>query len=453
MNKEKIKTELEQQILSSMISYPDSIPMIYQKVREADFSENNKELFSHLIQVDYSTFDSIGLIIELSKKGLKHWDINLLNGLLLQDNSFERLLFNKVFESFNDLVYSLKVEIFLRKKLHQVKSDFCGLDTLTELYEDVEALLKSNENFKVEQSFSDGLLNILSEIETEIVSESGNVLKTNNFPSFNNSTGGLRGGNLVGICGSYKSGKTTLGLNLVLDFVKQNIPCGFFSLELSETEINRKLLGMLSNISYEVLREPKKLNENEKTRLNKFYQSVKSLPLYLTDKPMSEADIRNKTKYWADRFNVRAVFIDYLGYIRSKKKFESREREVSYYSEYLKSLAKELNITVIVLAQLNRSGKNRPGTENLAESIGLARDCDFLFVTYNPFEIGIKTHGGMNFTESDFIVKLDTTRHTKNKKSFQLRLNDSGNFQEVATEYDNSYSESESRYSLLEDVI
>jgi len=258
---------------------------------------------------------------------------------------------------------------------------------------------------------------------------------------------------LVGICGSYKSGKTTLGLNLILDFVKQNIPCGFFSLELSETEINRKILGMLSCVSYESLREPRKLNEHEKARLNKFYHSVNSLPLYLTDKPMSESDIRNKTKYWVDRFNIKAVFIDYLGYIRSKKRFESREREVSYYSEYLKSLAKELNVTVVVLAQLNRSGKNRPGTENLAESIGLARDCDFLFVTYNPFEIGIKTHGGMNFTEVDYMIRLDTTRHTKHKKSFQLRLNDSGNFQEVATEFDNSYSESEARYSILEDVF
>jgi len=191
MSKLKIKSELEKKILSVMISYPESIPMIYQKVREADFSENNKDLFSCLVQVDYSNFDSTGLIIELSKKGLKHWDIHKINGLFLQGYSLDSLLYNRVFESFNDLVYSLKVENFLSEKLRQVKSDFCGLDTLTELYEDVEALLKSNENFKVEKSFSDGLLDILSEIETEIVSESGNVLKTKNFPSFNNSTGGL----------------------------------------------------------------------------------------------------------------------------------------------------------------------------------------------------------------------------------------------------------------------
>ncbi|MFA6025722.1 MAG: DnaB-like helicase C-terminal domain-containing protein, partial [Ignavibacteriaceae bacterium] len=176
-----------------------------------------------------------------------------------------------------------------------------------------------------------------------------------------------------------------------------------------------------------------------------YFAKKRELPLYISDKPMSELEIRNKAKYWKDRFGVKVIAVDYMGYIRSKRKFDLREREMSYYSEFLKSLAKELDITVIALAQLNRTGRQNPGTENLAESIALARDCDFLFVVYNILESGIDPGNSLSFTESDFMLKLDTTRHTKSKKQIQIRLNEDGIFEEIATEYDNNYVEKYSK--------
>jgi len=122
---------------------------------------------------------------------------------------------------------------------------------------------------------------------------------------------------------------------------------------------------------------------------------------------------------------------------------------MSYYSGFLKQLAKELNITIIVLAQLNRKGRQEPSTENLAESIALARDCDFLFITFNPLEMGIKKDKNINYEESHFLVKLDTTRHTRFKRQFLLYMNDDGNFVEVATEYDNEYLNQQSNSYAL----
>lgn len=452
MDKLRIKENLEFEILSCMISNPDSIKEVYQKVKESDFSKDNKELFSELIQID-SNMDTTGIILELSKKNLESWSYDSLTELMLKDVSFESLIYNKIFERFKDLTYSIKAEEILKDKIEKIKTDFCGLDTISELQSDIETILKSNDSFKIEKSFSESLTDIFSEIETEIISDKSQALKTKNFPSFNNCTGGLRPGNLCGIAGAYKSGKTTLSLNIILDYVKQNIPCGYISLEMNQTELNRKLLGMLSNISYEVLREPKKLQDKEKSNLSDIYKSMKNYPLYISDNLMSETDIRSKAKFWKEKFNIQVVCIDYIGLIKSKKKFESREREMSFYSEYLKLLAKELNIIVIALAQLNRTGRKQPGTENLAESIGLARDCDFLFITYNPFEIDIKQFGSIKFTESDFICRLDTTRHTKHKKSFLLRLEDSGNFNEIASEFDNSYMNTGAIYSLIDNDI
>jgi len=112
---------------------------------------------------------------------------------------------------------------------------------------------------------------------------------------------------------------------------------------------------------------------------------------------------------------------------------------MSYYSGFLKQMAKELDIVIIVLAQLNRQGRKEPSTEYLAESIALARDCDFLFIIYNPVEIGIYKDQSIDYNESHFLVKLDTTRHTRFKKQFLLCMNDDSNFIEIATEYNNDY--------------
>lgn len=196
---------------------------------------------------------------------------------------------------------------------------------------------------------------------------------------------------------------------------------------------------MLSKVEYENLRDPKKLDDNAKNKIDSLFKKKLLLPLYTSDKLMTEQELKAKARYWKERFGVKVICIDYLGYIRSNKKFDTREREMSYYSGFLKQVAKELDIVVIVLAQLNRQGRKEATTENLAESIALARDCDFLFITFNPLVMGIKKDKNIEYNESHFIVKLDTTRHTRFKKQFLLKMNDDGNFIEIATEYDNEY--------------
>jgi replicative DNA helicase len=129
---------------------------------------------------------------------------------------------------------------------------------------------------------------------------------------------------------------------------------------------------------------------------------------------------------------------------------------MSYHSGFLKQMAKELDIVIIVLAQLNRQGRKEPSTEYLAESIALARDCDFLFIIYNPLEIGIYRDQDIEYNESHFLVKLDTTRHTRFKKQFLLTMNDDSNFVETATEYNNDYLErlvEENKHLLYEEKI
>lgn len=439
-NLNQIKDELELQILSVMVNDPENIPAIMQRVKADDFSKENRLLFLKFTELS-GIKDSMNLILQLSKANINGWTLAELNKLQSKGNEFtlERLYYNKVFEQLKDIATGERVVTICKTTINKLKTETEGLDIAIELKSELEEVIRGIEKFKDDKPFSDNLSLIIETIEGELDSRNNNSISVRNLPSFNNATGGLKTSNLLGIAGAYKSGKTTLGLNIILDLVKQNIPCGFFSLELSEDELNRKILGMLSKVEYENLRDPKKLDDNSKKKIYTLSKNKTLLPLFISEKIMTEQELKSKAKYWKERFGVRVICIDYLGYIRSNKKFDTREREMSYYSGFLKQLAKELDIVVIVLAQLNRQGKKEPATENLAESIALARDCDFLFITYNPIEMGIKKDKNIDYNESHFIVKLDTTRHTRFKKQFLLKMNDDGNFVEIATEYDNDY--------------
>ncbi len=436
----ELKNELELQILSVMVTDSDSIPVITQRIKGEDFSKDNRELFLKITELSHLK-DSMGLVLALSKSSIVNWGLGELSKLQSKGNEFslERLYINNVFEQFQDLVIASKLNTLCDGTIKTLKQDTNGLDKAIELRSDIDEIIKKIENIKDDKSFAENLPGIIESIEGEISSHSTNSLTLSNFPSFNNATGGLKPSNLVGIAGTYKSGKTTLGLNIILDIAKQDIPCGFFSLELSQEELNKKILGMISKVEYESLRDPKKLDEQSRAKITEIYSHKNILPLYTSDQLLSEMEIKSKARYWVERFGVKLIVVDYLGYMRSHKKFDTREREMSYYSGFLKQLAKELNITIIVLAQLNRKGRQEPSTENLAESIALARDCDFLFITYNPLEMGIKKDKNINYEESHFLVKLDTTRHTRFKRQFLLNMNDDGTFVEVATEYDNNY--------------
>ena len=98
-------------------------------------------------------------------------------------------------------------------------------------------------------------------------------------------------------------------------------------------------------------------------------------------------------------------------------------------------------VVIIILTQLNRSGKLKPTIDNLAESIGLARDSDFLFTIYKPTEAGLKSNGTIKYDDSSFVLRCEKNRHNKNKKQILLKMKESGEFIELATEYDQQIDE------------
>ena len=166
---------------------------------------------------------------------------------------------------------------------------------------------------------------------------------------------------------------STLGLDIVRSAsIRHNLASVIFSLEMSKTEITMRLLSAEAGIQLQHMRKGT-MREEDWTRLASTMGRVSEAPLFIDDSPnMSLMEIRAKCRRLKQRDNLKLVVIDYLQLMSSGKKVESRQQEVSEFSRALKLLAKELEVPVVAISQLNRGPEQRtdkkPQMSDLRES-------------------------------------------------------------------------------------
>jgi replicative DNA helicase len=154
--------------------------------------------------------------------------------------------------------------------------------------------------------------------------------------------------------------------------VKAGLASVLFSLEMSRNEITMRLLSAEARVPLHAMRTGQ-LSEDDWTRLARRMSEVVDAPLYIDDSPnMSMMEIRSKCRRLKQRNDLKLVIVDYLQLMSSPKRVENRQQEVSELSRSLKLLAKELNVPVVALAQLNRGPElrtdKRPLLADLRES-------------------------------------------------------------------------------------
>jgi replicative DNA helicase len=196
-------------------------------------------------------------------------------------------------------------------------------------------------------------------------------------------TNGLHPGQMVVIAARPAMGKSALALDIArAAAVQAGLTAVLFSLEMSRNEITMRLLSAEARVSLQAMRTGQ-LGEDDWTRLARRMSEVVDAPLYIDDSPnMSMMEIRSKCRRLKQRNDLRLVVIDYLQLMSSPKRVENRQQEVSDLSRSLKLLAKELNVPVVALAQLNRGPEmrtdKRPLLADLRESGCLTADTRIL---------------------------------------------------------------------------
>jgi replicative DNA helicase len=180
---------------------------------------------------------------------------------------------------------------------------------------------------------------------------------------------------------------STLALDLArAAAIKHQLATVVFSLEMSRNEITMRLLSAEARVALHSMRSGS-MNDEDWTRLARRMSEVAEAPLFIDDSPnMSMMEIRAKCRRLKQQHDLRMVIIDYLQLMQSGKRVESRQVEVSEFSRSLKLLAKELEVPVIALSQLNRGPEQRtdkkPMVSDLRESGSIEQDADVVILLH-----------------------------------------------------------------------
>ncbi len=182
---------------------------------------------------------------------------------------------------------------------------------------------------------------------------------------------------------------STLGLDFLRSCsIKNRMASVIFSLEMSKSEIVMRLLSAEAKIKLADMRSGR-MSDDDWTRLARRMSEISEAPLYIDDSPnLTMMEIRAKARRLAQKADLRLVVVDYLQLMTSGKKVESRQQEVSEFSRQIKLLAKEINVPVVAMSQLNRGPEQRtdkkPMLSDLRESGAIEQDSDMVILLHRP---------------------------------------------------------------------
>ncbi|HLS62378.1 MAG TPA: replicative DNA helicase [Ruania sp.] len=200
-------------------------------------------------------------------------------------------------------------------------------------------------------------------------------------------TNGLHPGQMIVLAARPAVGKSTLGLDVARSAsIKHGMTSVIFSLEMSRNEISMRMLSAESQVPLQNMRKGT-MRDEDWTRLARTMGRVSEAPLFIDDSPnMSLMEIRAKCRRLKQRHDLKLVVIDYLQLMSSGKRVESRQQEVSEFSRAIKLLAKELEVPVIAISQLNRGSEARndkkPQMSDLRESGSIEQDADVVVLLH-----------------------------------------------------------------------
>ncbi|WP_166876798.1 MULTISPECIES: replicative DNA helicase [unclassified Salinibacterium] len=207
------------------------------------------------------------------------------------------------------------------------------------------------------------------------------------FSGLDNLTNGFHPGQMIIVAARPALGKSTLALDFARSAaIKHDMPAIFFSLEMGRSEIAMRLLSAESAVPLQMMRKGT-VEARDWTTIASTRGRINDAPLYIDDSPnMTLVEIRAKARRLKQKVGLKLVVIDYLQLMTSGKRVESRQQEVSEFSRALKLMAKELQVPVIALSQLNRGPEQRadkkPQISDLRESGSIEQDADMVILLH-----------------------------------------------------------------------
>ena len=206
------------------------------------------------------------------------------------------------------------------------------------------------------------------------------------YPQLDEMTNGLQKGEMLVLAARPSMGKTALALNLLEQIAHHNVASVMFSLEMGKQQLIQRMLCALGGIDAQRLRKHM-LGSDDHRRLLAACGEISKLPIFIDDTPgLSLLAMRSKARRLKERHGIGFIAIDYLQLMSSGSKVESRQLEVSEISRGIKAMARELDVPVLCLSQLNRAAEqregHRPRMSDLRESGSIEQDADVVMMLH-----------------------------------------------------------------------
>ena len=388
--------ELEEAVLGALMLEKDAYSVISDILRpESFYDETHKMIFAAIqdLAVQQKPIDMLTVVEQLRKRG----ELDAVGGPF-----YIAQLSGKVVSTAH-LEYHSRIiaQKFLARELISFTSNV-ATKAFDETY-DVDDLMQEAEGqlFEISQrNLKKDVTQINPIIKEaiflmEIAAQRADGLSglQTGFKALDKITAGWQNSDLIIIAARPAMGKTAFVLSMAKNMaVNFNIPVAVFSLEMSNVQLVNRLIINVSQISGSKIKTGK-LESYEWEQLNIKLNELFDAPIYIDDTPsLSVFELRTKARRLVREHHVKCIIIDYLQLMNaSGMSFGSREQEVSTISRSLKGLAKELNIPIIALSQLNRGVESRSGSEgkrpqlsDLRESGAIEQDADVVCFIHRP---------------------------------------------------------------------
>jgi replicative DNA helicase len=397
----------EQSVLGGMLLSKDAISDVVEILRERDFYRPAHELIYDAIIDLYGRgepADPVTVASELTKRG----DLVRAGGA-----PYLHTLISSVPTAANAGYYAKIIrERAIMRRLVEAGTKIVQLgytdegevdDAVDQAQAEVYAVTERRQSEDYVQ-LSELLPAAYDEIEKISAGIVGEGVKTG-FKDLDALTNGFHPGNMIVLAARPAVGKSTLGLDIArYASIHKRETSVIFSLEMSRSEITMRMLAAEARVPLNNIRSGQ-LGEEEWAKMARRMGEISDAPLFIDDSPnLSLMEIRAKARRLKQRHNLKLVVIDYLQLMISGKKVENRQQEVSEFSRQLKLLAKELNVPVVAISQLNRSPEQRsdkkPILSDLRESGSIEQDADVVILLHREDLYDSQNRSG----EADLIV-------------------------------------------------
>lgn len=386
--------EAEQAVLGAILIDKDSILNISQRISPDNFYDGrHHDIYDAMLALyeERKPLDLLTITAELKKRK----KLDRVGG-----SAYLASLTNVVPTAANSEYYAQIVrEKYIRRSLIQISSEITE-NSFEEDKEATEILSESEQQiFKISQEHvKQGFVHIKETLASsfdrlEELQKTGEGIRgvETGFTDLDNMLSGLHPSNLIILAARPGQGKTAFTINIAqYASIVNKQAVGVFSLEMSKEELVDRLLVSQSDIDAWKLKTGR-LSEDDYSKLSVAMGQLAEAPIFIDDTPgLSIPEMRTKARRLQSEHNLKLLIVDYLQLANPGKKFENRVNEVSYISQSLKNMARELKIPVIGVSQLSRAveqrGGGKPQLADLRESGAIEQDADVVMFLYSPDE-------------------------------------------------------------------